>query len=132
PESRTPTRRRPARRAWAAFAFAAARPFAWGSETSTIVQPRRPRGQTIEAGFAGGFGVVVGFGAVVGGFVAVVAGSVGSGAVSVEPSFVTVRLPPVAVEMALGSSPLLEIAIAAPAPRTAITRPTSAGKTHGA
>ena len=75
--------------------------------------------------------MVVGFGAVVVGGAVVVAGSVGSGAVSVEPSFVTVRLPPVAVEIALGSSPSLEIAIAAPVPRTAITRPRSAGTTHG-
>jgi ABC-type enterobactin transport system permease subunit len=82
------------------------------------------------AGFAGGFAVVVGFGAVVTG--AVVVGSVGSGAVRVEPSFVTVRLPPVAVEMAVGSSPSLEMAIAAPVPRTAMTRPRSAGTTHGA
>jgi hypothetical protein len=83
------------------------------------------------AGFAGGFGAVVA-GAVVAGAVVVPAGSVGSGAVSVETLSVTVRLPPVAVETAPASSPSPEIAIAAPVPSTAITRPSNEGTTQPA
>ena len=64
------------------------------------------------------------------GAVVVGVGSVGSGAVSVETLSVTVRLPPVAVETALGSVPSSEIAIAAPVPRTAITSPSRAGSSQ--
>ena len=100
-----PTRRRPPSRPFFACAAAASRPFDWGSESRTIVQPRRPDGHVIAAGLDGARTVVVGA-VVVAGAVSVVA-VVGSGAVSVGVPPVTVKLPPVAVGIAVYTSPSL-------------------------
>ena len=126
-----PTRRSPPSRASSARSRPRpARPFACGSERSTIVQPRWPRGQVTTAARGGGRRRGRRGRRRRGGG----RGRRRSGARVRSASAwlsVTVRLPPVAVEASgrrARASP--EIAIAAAVPRIATTRPSSDGQTQ--